>query len=79
MYSVLSSFDYHRTCHVKKLKCLLYISDNNPVSNRYGPSSTVPMSNGPIGQSSPYLGRRTLDHREDQQLYNYNNNRHFNY
>lgn len=50
--------------------------ENNPVNNRYGPS-TVPMSNGPIGQSSPYLGRRTIDHRDEQPFYNYN--RQYNY
>lgn len=46
------------------------------MSNRYGPS-TVPMSNGPIGQSSPYLGRRTIDPRDEQQFYNYG--RQYNY
>ncbi|XP_052067223.1 membrane-associated guanylate kinase, WW and PDZ domain-containing protein 2-like isoform X2 [Mytilus californianus] len=51
--------------------------ENNPVSNRYGPSVTAPMSNGPIGQSSPYLGRRTFDPRDEQQFYNYN--RQYNY
>jgi len=51
-------------------------AESNPVSNRYGPS-TVPMSNGPIGQSSPYLGRRTIDPRDEQQFYSYG--RQYNY
>lgn len=30
----------------------------------------VPVANGPIGQSSPYLGRRNLDLRDEQMFYN---------
>ncbi|KAK3103335.1 hypothetical protein FSP39_018567 [Pinctada imbricata] len=45
-----------------------------PVSNRY-PQQTMPMSNGPIGQSSPYLGRRNMEPRDDPQFYKYQANR----
>lgn len=67
-------------CQVEGCSLIVFLfcfSENNPVSNRYGPSVTAPMSNGPIGQSSPYLGRRTFDPRDEQQFYNYN--RQYNY
>ncbi|XP_056000645.1 membrane-associated guanylate kinase, WW and PDZ domain-containing protein 1-like isoform X14 [Ostrea edulis] len=38
--------------------------DSSPMASGYSPSNNVPMTNGPIGQSSPYLGRRNIDMRE---------------
>lgn len=47
-----------------------YISEQSPSpGTRYPPSG--PLTNGPIGQSSPYLGRRNLNFdREDHVYYN---------
>nr|XP_022295952.1 membrane-associated guanylate kinase, WW and PDZ domain-containing protein 3-like isoform X10 [Crassostrea virginica] len=38
--------------------------DPSPMGGGYSPSNNLPMTNGPIGQSSPYLGRRQMDTRE---------------
>ncbi|XP_069101311.1 membrane-associated guanylate kinase, WW and PDZ domain-containing protein 1-like isoform X10 [Argopecten irradians] len=42
---------------------------SNQMGGRYT-NQGVPMANGPIGQSSPYLGRRNLDLRDEQMFYN---------
>lgn len=49
-----------------QLNGFYHLSDANPMpSGRY---PNQPMTNGPIGQSSPYLGRRNLD---EHKYYNY--------
>lgn len=54
----------------------IFAVEGNPVAGRYT-NHGVPMPNGPIGQSSPYLGRRNLDSREEQPFYNYQGGRQY--
>lgn len=50
--------------------CYLTISEPSPSPGTRYPSSNT-LTNGPIGQSSPYLGRRNLNFdREDHVYYN---------
>lgn len=53
------------------------IFEGNGAGMRYG---GLPVSNGPIGQSSPYLGRRNIpaaEPRNDQYFYNYQTGRQY--
>lgn len=50
--------------------------DPSPMGGGYSPSNNVPMTNGPIGQSSPYLGRRQIDTREAN-YFGYQGNRQY--
>lgn len=50
--------------------------DPSPMGGGYSPSNNVPMTNGPIGQSSPYLGRRQIDTRETN-YFGYQGNRQY--